>query len=747
MITKKLFYFACLIFVLGIAGSLRAQNEVYNRPNPTMDYVPQEIGIYDTIYQEHTQHNCRKCHGNSTVDRHHGIPMVVRDNLCTPCHPTCTVGDPDCENGITIHRDCLTSGCHSWNDVQFENKRWHHNTDMANSENCIACHNQNLIDEISPFRSLELYPPSVVSPTPFSCENCHWEQKPATKTGKRNAPGHPSTYDHYDDWGNCIGFFEYGKPIYGNYDTHHMDFVGNVSSECYKCHSQDPDNPSWDPYNPELMRYCEICHSIRSLHLIGPHVSEHPGWDPIGFHAGGGGTDPNLYHTWDVNPCGPNTNPPFPPGPGGYTPQDYPGYTADQQCWGCHGNSVPEWVDPSPGDDPPVIETNLDGGLVAPPAGSCGVIGQLRGLYFGTEHIEGRDVQIAPKTGPGGTCDWALKADLPIHAWTDTYIEWELPCWKYAPGNYCIRVHTEDGNSNRAVFTVRDHPTLLSGNPAKGPCASWIKLSGSGGFGTQRSQMFDSYYGVTHIVDFVASNGKFTATNYRNWSDTSIEVKVYDWFKDEVDTCSINPLTGQPRMQRNFVKDTGDEGDTDTTVECDNDKLTSPEPGFDECAAEQLIPRCDCFALGIFNVYVKAIYFGDDDGNGKLSCGDTIFQVETSDPVQFELTNAPIINKLNPKQIVDANTAPYPLLRIYGGHFGPSKQTGDSVRIGTKENAISATLGIGKELTDVVLWSDSLIKVRVKVPDRWRGKTRYVWVEKGGKKSNYKTLFILAPLP
>src|SRR3972149_10025672 len=125
--------------------SLLAQSADYNRPNPAMDYVPQEIGIYDTIYQEQTEHDCRKCHGNSTADRHHGIPALETDHICAPCHPTCTTGDPDWENGITLHRNCLTSGCHSWDDVQSGNTKWHHNTDMSASENCIACHDPNII--------------------------------------------------------------------------------------------------------------------------------------------------------------------------------------------------------------------------------------------------------------------------------------------------------------------------------------------------------------------------------------------------------------------------------------------------------------------------------------------------------------------------------------------------------------------------------------------------------------------------
>src|SRR4030067_1373954 len=246
--SKKLLYVMCFILLLlGIAGTVWAQSAAYNRPNPSMDYVPQELGIYDTMYNELTEQNCRTCHGNSTSDRHQGVPMVVRDHLCYPCHPTCTEGAPDCENGITIHRDCLTSDCHSWNDVQFGNQKWHHKTDLTDSENCIACYNPNLIEEIGPFRSFTNYPPSVTISTPFVCEKCHWEQ-PASVTGDANAPGHPSTYAHYDELGNYIGFYEYGMPIFNNIDTHHLDFVGEVASECYKCHSQDPGNPGWDPY-------------------------------------------------------------------------------------------------------------------------------------------------------------------------------------------------------------------------------------------------------------------------------------------------------------------------------------------------------------------------------------------------------------------------------------------------------------------------------------------------------------------
>lgn len=690
--------------------SLRAQSADYNRPNPTMDYVSQEIGIYDTIYQEQTESSCRKCHGNSTADRHHGVPMVVIDHLCTPCHPACTVGDPDCENGITIHRNCLTSGCHSWDDVRSGNKKWHHNTDMSASDNCIACHNPNIIDEIDPFRGFQAYPPTVVTPTPFSCENCHWQQ-PASVTGNPNAPGHPSTYQHYDDWGNLINFYEYRQPIYGNMDTHHMDFEGNVASECFKCHSNDPNTPNWDPNDPELIRYCEECHSIRTLHIIGPHVSDHDGWRPVGFHASGSGPDPTTYAKW---------------GPLNYTLQVTPGFSADIQCFGCHGDSVPPWEEDTICN--PAVDSQ------SPITGSCGMIVTLRGDCFGSKLINGRKVQLKLKADP--LAPWT---NMPTRAWTDTYIEFEIPCWTLTPGNYWVRVHTENGNSNKTVFTLRDHPTLESIIPTRGPCSEWITLNGSG-FDNHQSKMFDAYHGVTHVIDFVASSGEYTATLYQNWSETSVQVRLYNMFRDQVDTCSIDPLTQQPRNERNFVRDVGNEG-APAGVTCDN-----AAPIYDECVAEPTIPRCDSLSLGTYAVYINAIYFGDDDASGDLSCGDTIFRVEMSHPKYFELTNNPYVYKLSPKQVVDTYVAPFSLLKVYGGNFGPTKKAGDAVRIGTKADAQSVTLGLGTELANINLWSNTLIMTRVRpCPNAWQGKTKYVWVEKGGVKSNYKSLAILAP--
>jgi hypothetical protein len=210
-----------------------------------MDYAPQEMGTYDTVYSELSENDCRSCHSAEVGERHH-----LLGGGCTDCHE---IGSPI--------RDCLTSGCHSENDL-FTNG-WHHDTDLAASANCIVCHGPNL--------------------------------------------AHPSTYHHYDTGVGFVGFYEYENPIYNSYDTHHMGFIGDVGSDCAQCHSLDPDAPSWDPLNPELIRYCERCHSPATLHFI--HARDFHAWEPVGVHVPG-----------------------MPEG----APDVYGYFIEDEMCFGCH---------------------------------------------------------------------------------------------------------------------------------------------------------------------------------------------------------------------------------------------------------------------------------------------------------------------------------------------------------------------------------------------------------------------------
>lgn len=71
------------------------------------------IGVHGPNCWGLDESDCRNCHGNNLANRHHRTPIVLRDHLCTVCHPTCTPGIPNCPNGVLLIRDCLTSGCHT----------------------------------------------------------------------------------------------------------------------------------------------------------------------------------------------------------------------------------------------------------------------------------------------------------------------------------------------------------------------------------------------------------------------------------------------------------------------------------------------------------------------------------------------------------------------------------------------------------------------------------------------------------
>jgi hypothetical protein len=673
-------WIAPVVFLaLGSLATLWADYMDYNRPNPLMDYVPQEIGIYDTMYWELDESHCRSCHGNNVADRHH-----LTFNECTLCH----------ESFEPPISDCLTGGCHSWDDV--DTNGWHHNMDLSASDVCIACHDPNLVEEITPFRNFESSPPSIVTPTPFSCENCHWQQDYVPGEDCHN-PGHPSTYHHYDAWANPTGFYEYMIPIYGNSYTHHMGEKGNVANECSQCHALDPDYPDWDPYNPELIRTCETCHSVSTLHNIAPHVSDTNGWEAIGFHVPYSNTqtrdvDPIFYRTWDPTdpPCAPETP---------------PGFTASEMCLGCHGDNIPDPPEPDDCDgNIPVINTTVEG--IQPRYGSCGVVVTLRGQHFGEERLPGRTVQIRRRQGGSWTGNWT---NVPIISWTNTLIEFYIPCSNltFPAGNYRVKVETECGESNRVNYGLKDSISVTSISPNNGPCNQWIRIWGDS-FGNAQSQMFsDGFNGVHRVVDIVSSAGTYTAIRYKDWTSTTFKVRFSDVFEGGDD-----PYTGN----RNFVQD----------------------DGSDACPAEPTMLSCVGLDLGDWSVYVKAIYFGDNDASGGLSCGDTIFQVTVSNPMSFELTNAPYINKLLPNKIELKQ-----VMSIFGINFGPS-QTNGKVYMGTLDQYNNDT---GRLEPRIRMWSSTKIKFRVKGPPGWQGKTKYVWMTKDGRKSNYREVQILAPLP
>ena len=652
MTRKRFLGLAVMIFTIFCSRSILSALEDYNRPKPSMDYVPQEIGIYDTIYSELSEADCRSCHGNSVADRHHVTQTVTVESNCLRCHQRSSTG-------VVVERNCTTSGCHSASENDLLANGWHHNTNASGSAKCVTCHSPNLISEIKPVRDLSLYPPSIVTPTPFSCENCHWEQEVVSGGDPRN-PGHPSTFDHLDGEGRNVGYHEFGKKIYGNMDTHHMGFSGNVGSECYQCHAQDPYSPSWNPDDPMLIRYCERCHSIETLHNIGPHVDHTNGWEAAGLHVGGSTSDAN--------------------------PVRYREFTANEQCLGCHATYIDEVAPISPTLSP---EIEMDETGIQPAHGTCGAIVTLRGKNFGEERGKGYSVKLLIESQYSS--HWI---DMPIYSWADTLIEFEIPCWNLLPkANYKIKVVTPIGESNERIFTMEDLPPACKIEPSSGLFGSWTKISGIN-FGVNQTEIFsDGYHGVYRIVDFVSSQGTYTACNYRNWTDSSFEVRFYDFFKDDID-----PSTGN----RNFILDHG----------------------------ELSVSNAEDMAMGKWAIYVNAIYFGDNNGNGVYDSGDTIFQVVAANPLYFDVSKRQIVYTVSPSQIENNR-----LINISGINFG-SFRSGGEVRIGSESEAKNPDPGKGILQGKVMSWSNTAIKFKGDIPTGYQG-VKYLWVEKNRIKSNY----------
>ena len=68
------------------------------------------------------------------------------------------------------------------------------------------------------------------------------------------------------------------------------------------------------------------------------------------------------------------------------------------------------------------------------------------------------------------------------------------------------------------------------------------------------------------------------------------------------------------------------------------------------------------------------------------------------------------------------------------------------VRIGKKKHYNTDPFTLGK-VQRIKSWSNTIIKVRVKVRQAWEGKTRHVWVVKNGMVSNRKRVTILPSSP
>jgi len=681
MLSRK----ACVVLMalgfllIGSAGHLWALNDDYNRPMPRMDYAPQEIGMDDRRYDELSEADCRACHGQSLANRHHVTPIVLEQHTCSIDSGGCHEVLPE-PPGVVVIQDCTTSGCHSWDDVYAYG--WHHNTDLSAPENCVSCHNPNLVAEIHPFISFQEYPPSVVTPTPFSCENCHWEQGVVQSGWTEGDPpppepdaGHPSTYDHYDPWGNFLGYHEYGRPILGNFDTHHMGFKGNVAAQCWKCHCNDPYPPIWDPYNPELIRYCEICHDVVSLHTIFPHVGPPGtggsiavyGWEATGFHAGGEGTDPTEY------------------GP----------FLQTAMCLSCHGDAVP----PVPGSlfYKPTIRIKPQG--ITPNAACPTGLVNLEGENFGESQAEGMRVEMKTKNDP-------LWIKMPVYLWSDDQIFFEVPC--VPPGNYRVRV----GGSNQVGFTVMDCGPCNYTIPEWGPCnpGAITLLNGTGQFGPSQDTISapGATDGIYRTIQVTSTQGDYVSLIYSSWTNNEVKFRFRDFFQD---------------LDGDFLQD----GDEPTISSCEGMDLGiwsiyikyifhSDDDLSGNYTQGDTVSQIETSMWHYFEL-TDSPFIAKVKPVGGIRAGES-----------FRIIGANFGNLQTTSEVYIGNKNQYNPTRCYGKNCYGGSPTG------------------GKLQTVVKEWSDSKLKVKAGFnQSKWAGKKRYVWVVKDGVVSNAKKVSIVAP--
>jgi hypothetical protein len=601
-----------LLFIALLFFGNSATGFAFIRPaNPVMDYVPQNIGFYDTYYDNIRETECRHCHGSSTAERHHDTQMALEGN-CLFCHNTI----PD--DIVPPERDCKV--CHIDNGPLGDLGSPHHRSDLADSGQCNQCHNPNLVVETNTVAAPS-YAPSSITPTPYACENCHWPSGQVPdgipyKNDWKRWTGYPipsylpdGTPDPQPIVANgpvASGDLNASKPYQPMTGSHH-EVGGKVFPKCYICHaSPSDDTPSWDSENKLLIRFCENCHAVGTLHSIREHVMTN-----------------NIYRV-------------------GGTANSV--VTANEKCVACHGDSLPG-LPPLPAEIPTIDHIEPGFGppgmiiSIIPATETCFLEDPINGTCSFGQKMIGDRVQMK-QTASGA--EWI---DLPIYSWSEQLIQVKVPSWTFVPGNTKIRVHKQNiGNTALQTFSLREHPVVSSLTPGAGNWGTVIDISGTG-FGVRREKIYADGYGYSTYVELHASNDKYRVTKYnRNgtiyptWGDTGISVKI----EDLVDINTGSPVPDQQlyvgcwnlEVIRDYFKD-------------DNDGVYNENGHLD----------------------LKNSGNAADVPNATGS-GDELLYREISTPICFTVLSHPSISCINPNLVVSNNT-----VAVYGSNFGPTRGT------------------------------------------------------------------------
>jgi hypothetical protein len=510
---KLIFLFLAIAFFTVVVTDA---NAFLRPPNPTMDYVPQNLGIYDTYYDNFQEPDCRVCHGASLAERHHGTPKALKGK-CTFCHKDGLAPNPD--------MDCKL--CHIDGGPIGDYGNMHHKTDLADSGQCSQCH-LYIVETytVEP----PSYEPTSATPTPYRCGNCHWPSgnsphQPPDLTDWESWEGIPKpTYTNgigdpqpIESYGPVSGGSLNGKPYRPDSGTHH-EIDGKVSDKCYYCHASSPgSNPDWSPNNSYLIRFCENCHSMDSLHNIPEHVS--------------------TNHIYRINGIGDRT------------------LTSIEKCVACHGDygdTDPSELPPLPADIPVIDHLEPDFGPpgiavnIIPAMYICWNEDPLYGLCsFGLMN-NGDDVKIGQKDTEGNW-NWT---DAPINSWAEHLVQIRIPTQTLQPGKIRIKLHKKNvGTSPVKVFDIRPSPVIYSLTPSVGNWGQNIDIGGEG-FGVEQEKVYQNGYGYSTYVELSASYDNYRITVYKDtdptvtgnqWDQNKLKIQL----KDPINTNTGNLLTEQ----------------------------------------------------------------------------------------------------------------------------------------------------------------------------------------------------------
>jgi len=384
----------------------------------------------------------------------------------------------------------------------------HHHTEMAQTGQCNGCH-----EDVAEAYSVppSAYPTSSTTPSPASCENCHfWDD-----------PVHPAIHGngHIESWGAfgvmmhpdkvALGFDPEALPSKGT----HMEANGVVYPQCYLCHASSLlTEGNWDPYDPETIRFCQTCHTRDLLHNNPEH------------------RDTNAIYT--VN---------------GVPNQEV---TDQQKCTGCHETDLLRSYPPE----------------LTPTFGGYGTAVVIDGFRFGEAPSGMLDTEfgyykVVTLSDPSGTLvatKYALWSDFELKvSFRDLFLDTDgdyvqdgdeplLTQDQLALGDYSLAVRTMwfcDGNGNSVYdngevvyedlsgdspsFVLTDDPVVSAVRPQTQEPGKVIRIKGFS-FGEVQG---DS---VVHVgpKTFDASSARI-----KLWSDNTIKVRLpkylCDWFNGQ----------------------------------------------------------------------------------------------------------------------------------------------------------------------------------------------------------------------